>query len=150
MKKETKKVANKKVETESKSGLVVGAAAAIAAFAGYYLFGPKGKDNRTKVRGWTLKAKGEVLEKLEKLEDISEDKYHSIVDSVMDKYKKVKTTTDDETDALEKELKQRFKHVVKDLKKSKKKVVKKVNKVRTDAASVIKPEKAKKSVTKKK
>jgi uncharacterized membrane protein len=68
----------------------------------------------------------------------------------MDKYKKVKTTTDDETDALEKELKQRFKHVVKDLKKSKKKVVKKVNKVRTDAASVIKPEKAKKSVTKKK
>src|SRR5690606_22476153 len=95
-----------------------GVAAAAAAFAGYYLFGPKGKENRAKVKGWTLKAKGEVLEQIEKLEEVTEEKYHTIVDSVMDKYKKLKDTTVEETDKLEKELKKRFKDVARDVKTS--------------------------------
>lgn len=132
-----------KKDTKKGEGFVLGAATAVAAFAGYYLFGPKGKENRKKVRGWTLKAKGEILEKLEKLEDISEEKYHAIVDGVMAKYKKLKSTTEDETEKLEKELKKRFNHVKKDLhttkKKVEKKVTKKVNKARTKVAKKIAP-----------
>ncbi len=111
------------------SGFILGVATAAAAFAGYYLFGPKGKENRKVVRGWTLKAKGEILEKIEKLEDISEDTYHNIVDKVMAKYEKLKTTTDEETERLKKELKGRFAHVTRDLKKTKKSAVKKVEDV---------------------
>ena len=123
------------------NNFVLGVATAATAFAGYYLFGPKGKENRAKVKGWTLKAKGEVLEKIEKLENISEEKYHEIVDSVMNKYKKLKTTTEKETDILENELKKRFAHVVKDLKKTEKKVVKKVNTTRKKVAKKISPKK---------
>lgn len=134
-----------KKETKKGEGFVLGAATALAAFAGYYLFGPKGKENRQKVRGWTLKAKGEILEKLEKLEDISEEKYHTIVDGVMAKYKKLKSTTEDETEKLEKELKKRFNHVKKDLRTIKKKVVKKVekkvNKTQAKVAKKITPKK---------
>jgi len=132
----------KKKETNvTKEGFVLGVATAAAAFAGYYLFGPKGKENRTKVKGWTLKAKGEVLEKIEKLEDISEETYHNIVDSVMKKYKSLKSTTEEETEKLEKELKQRFAHVAKDLNKTKKKVTKKVDTARTNIAKKIAPKK---------
>lgn len=135
MKKETKK------ETKKGGMFVLGSATVIAAFAGYYLFGPKGKENRQKVRGWTLKAKGEILEKLEKLEEISEEKYHAVVDGVMAKYKKLKTTTETETDALERELKKRFDHVKKDLNMTKKTVTKKVNTARTAVAKKIAPAK---------
>ena len=132
----------KKKETNvTKEGFVLGVATAAAAFAGYYLFGPKGKEKRTKVQGWTLKAKGEVLEKIEKLEDISEETYHNIVDSVMKKYKSLKSTTEEETEKLEKELKQRFAHVAKDLDKTKKKVTKKVDTARTNIAKKIAPKK---------
>lgn len=130
-------------------GVVVGVAAAAAAFAGYYLFGPKGKENRAKIKGWTLKAKGEVLERIEKLEEVSEEKYHAIVDSVMNKYKKLKHTTEEETDKLEKELKKRFKDVARDMKGKKKTATKKVAKARTVAAKKIAPKKTTKKVTKK-
>lgn len=128
----------KKEDTSKKgNGFVLGVAAATAAFAGYYLFGPKGKENRTKVRGWTLKAKGEVLEKLEKLEEVSEDKYNDIVESVMAKYKKLKSTTEDETDKLEQELKRRFAHVKRDVKKAEREASKKIKTTRKKVAKKV-------------
>jgi hypothetical protein len=42
--------------------------------------------NRKAVKGWMLKAKGEILEKLEQTKDINEEKYHKIVDSATKKY----------------------------------------------------------------
>ena len=52
-------------------GIVVGVAAGVAAIAaaGYFLFGPNGKNNRKVIKGWTVKMKGEVLEKIEKQDD---------------------------------------------------------------------------------
>lgn len=123
------------------SNFVLGVATAAAAFAGYYLFGPKGKENRAKVKGWTLKAKGEVLEKIEKLEEVTEEKYHEIVDAVMGKYEKLKSTTEDETEKLKKELKSRYKNVERDIKKAEKEAAKKVNKVRKKVAKKVAPKK---------
>ncbi|MAQ77175.1 hypothetical protein CL684_01480 [Candidatus Campbellbacteria bacterium] len=148
-----KKKTTKKNDSNLGESIAVGAAAALAGFAGYYLFGPKGKQNRKKVRGWTLKAKGEVLEKIEKLEEVTEEKYHDIVDVVMAKYKKLKTVADDETDKLEAELKKRFNDVARDVEKAAKERAKKA---RARAAKKIAPEKkstkkkaAKKATTKK-
>jgi gas vesicle protein len=82
------------------------AGAAIAAAAGaYFLYGTKqGKKVQKKVKSWALKAKAEVLEKLEKAKDVSEDSYNNIVSTVMSKYEKLKAEHGPEVEAVKKEL----------------------------------------------
>lgn len=134
----------KKSENNVGTGFALGVAAASAALAGYYLFGPKGKENRVKVKGWMIKAKGEVLEKIETLEHLTEDKYHTIVDSVLAKYEKLKSITEEETKKLKKELKSRYKQVEKDLQQAQKKVTKKTKTARAAVAKKIAPKSKKK------
>ncbi len=96
-------------------GLVAGsvglAAASVAALAGgYLLYGAKdAAKNRKKVRGWTLKAKGEILEKIEKLQDVSEDKYNDIVDVVTKKYAGLKDIDPADLTALVNDAKKHWK-----------------------------------------
>jgi hypothetical protein len=101
----------------------VGIAAAVAGVAGaYFLYGAKdAAKNRKKVKAWSLKAKGEVLGKLEKLSDVNEEIYHNIVDEVSEKYKKVKDVDQKDIEKFVKELKSHWKKIVKDVKKSSKK-----------------------------
>lgn len=91
---------------------------AIAAAAGaYFLYGSKdAKKNRKVVKGWALKAKGEVLEKIELAkEELTEENYHKIVDTVAGKYEKVKNTSADEISEFGKELKSHWKSIKKHL-----------------------------------
>lgn len=80
--------------SEIKKDVLIGAgiASLVAGVAGtYFLYGSKSAPkNRKKIRGWALKAKGEVLEKLEFVSDMSEEMYHSIVKEISDKYKGLK------------------------------------------------------------
>jgi hypothetical protein len=116
-----KKPQPQKPAKDSKGGgLLVKAGIATAVAAGYFLFGPKGKDNRKKIRAWTLKAKGEVLEKIEKLEAISDEKYHEIVDKVTEKYAKKKDIAEDELAKFTTELKAYWKKIEKDVTPKKK------------------------------
>ena len=58
-------------------------AAAVTAAGAYFLYGSKkATQNRKKVKGWMLKAKGEVLETLEKAESITEDEYKALVETL--------------------------------------------------------------------
>ncbi len=95
----------------------VGVVAIVAAAAGtYFLYGSKNAPkNRKKIKAWTLKAKGEVLEKLEKAKDMTEQTYHNIVDSVAKKYEVVKSV--DKADVMEfaSELKSHWKHIAKEI-----------------------------------
>src|SRR3990167_8132333 len=77
------------MKTSKKVGIGVGwaAAAAAAAAGAYFLYGKDGAKHRKAVKGWMLKARGEVMEKMEKLDRISEAKYKEIVDSVIRGYK---------------------------------------------------------------
>ena len=61
---------NAKAATKKNVGIGVGlTAAAVAAAGAYFLYGSKNAaQNRTKVKSWMLKAKAEVLEKLEQAE----------------------------------------------------------------------------------
>ncbi len=83
-----KEVSNK----AAKTGMAVGAAAlAIAAAGAYFLYGTKkGAKTRKQIKSWTLKAKGEVLEQLEGLADVSEETYAEIVKKVAAGYRKAK------------------------------------------------------------
>ncbi len=146
MKKTTKK---KEDHKDIAKGIALGAGLVTIAAAGYFLFGPKGKENRKKIRGWTLKAKGEVLEKIEKLEDISEEKYHAIVDAVIAKYQKAKHVATDELEKFEKELRAYWKKIAKDLKEKSKPAKKKAPAKKTTKKPATKKTAAKKKVTKK-
>lgn len=74
------------MSTKAKVAIGVGAALAIAA-ASYYFFGPNGKKNRNKLKGWMIRMKGEIVERMEKAKEVTEDAYHRIVDAVAARYK---------------------------------------------------------------
>ena len=107
---------------------VVGAGLAALAVAGaagaYFLYGKDGAKNRKKISAWGLKAKADIIEKLEKAKVVSEDNYHMIVDGALTKYAKMKNVAPEELAALSKELKSHWKSIEKQL-APKKKVAKK-------------------------
>ncbi len=112
-------------------GGAVGIAAGLAALAAgsYFIFGPQGSKNRKAIKGWTLKAKGEVVEKIEKLKEVTPELYNKVIDEVTAKYSKIKDISADEVMTLASDLKKHWKSIARDLgpkKKAAKKAVKKV------------------------
>ncbi len=107
----------KKEGSSLKKGLAVGSAviAGIGAIAGaYFLYGTKeGSKKRKVIKGWALKAKGEVLEKVESIKDLTEEKYLNAVNSVMKKYQNLKEKDGDEAEVLTKELSSYWNHLKK-------------------------------------
>ena len=76
-----------------------------AAAVAHYFYGPKGIKNRQKVKAWSLKARAEVLEKIEKTKTLGESEYAKYVDVVTTKYGKMKGVSKIEAAKLNKELK---------------------------------------------
>jgi hypothetical protein len=101
------------LSTNTTVGIGLAVAAVAAAAGGYFLYGAKdAKRNRKMVRGWALKAKGEVLEGIEKMKDtVTEEAYYKVVDTVVGKYASYKNATSEEVDALGKELKSHWKSI---------------------------------------
>jgi hypothetical protein len=104
-------MAKSKKDSNVGAGLL-GVGAVLAAAAGaYFLYGKDGAKNRKKVKGWMLKAKGEVLDKIEKAKDINEETYHQIIQSVAKRYEAIKTVDPAELAALIAELKAHWKNI---------------------------------------
>ena len=134
----SKKSPTKKSGNGLEVGLAIAGLAAIA--GGVFLYGTDaGKRKRKAIKGWMLKAKGEVIEKLETLKEVNEENYHKIVDAVEKKYKAVKSVAPEELAEVIADLKKSWKSIVKvaktqtapakkAVKKAVKKVVKKVAK----------------------
>lgn len=102
-------------------GIVAGlsALAAAGAFAAYLLYGSKhAKRNRAKVRGWMLKAKGEVIEKLEKAKEVNEEVVQTIIDQVMAKYAKLKNVGEKEAQRLREELQRHWRAAARELERT--------------------------------
>jgi len=94
-------------------GLGLAAALIGAAAAGFYLYGPKGAENRQKIKAWSLKAKAEVLEKFEKMQDVTDESYNEAIDTVTAKYAKLKSVGEEEATKLNRELKRHWKSIKK-------------------------------------
>lgn len=145
-------MANKKTtKKENGHGVEIGLAlAGLAAIAGgVFLYGTEaGKKKRKQIKGWTLKVKGEVIEKLENLKDVNEETYHKVVDTVTAKYQKIKSVAPEELAEVVSDLKKSWKQIVKIAKTTstpKKKAVKKaVAKVATPVAKKVVKKVAKK------
>ncbi len=102
----------------SKVGLGIGLAALAAAAAGaYYFYGKDGAKHRKSLKGWAVKAQGEVMEKIEQLKDVTEPAYKKAVAEVMDQYRKVKSIDPGELKGLARELSGHWKNIAKHLKK---------------------------------
>jgi gas vesicle protein len=100
-----------------------GIATVAAAIAGtYFVYGSKNAaKNRKKVKSWTLKAKGEILEQLENLSEINEEIYHKIVKEVSDKYQALKNIDKQDVSEFIEELKSHWKNIEKEIKRHNKK-----------------------------
>lgn len=133
-----KKTATKKMSSGAKAGIGIGLTAAVlGAAAAYFLVGSKNAaQNRKKVKGWTLKAKGEVLEALEKAEEITSEEYHELVDAATKAYGTVKEASQGEIKDFKKEMMEHWNKLEKN------KAVKKV-------AQAFSPEAQKKQAPKK-
>lgn len=121
-------------------GVVVGVAAGVAAIAaaGYFLFGPNGKTNRKVIKGWTVKMKGEVLEKIEKLKEITPETYNAIIDEVSAKYAKLKHINQEEIAIITADLKKYWKVISRDVKEKQGGAKKKVVQAKKAATKLVK------------
>ena len=98
------KAKKKEMSTGQKVSIGFGlTAAAVSAASAYFLYGSKkASQNRKKVKG--LKAKGEVLEALEKAEEITAEEYGALVDAASSAYSTVKNASASELKSFKKEM----------------------------------------------
>ena len=92
------------------SFLVGVASAAIA--GGYFLFlSKRAKHNRLKVDLWLEDAKEEIFSKLEKIKDVTQEKFDDVVHGVMKKYAQFKDLKEDKIDKIKQGLKEQWEEV---------------------------------------
>ncbi|MDP3697785.1 MAG: hypothetical protein Q8R55_07300 [Candidatus Taylorbacteria bacterium] len=110
------------IKTVKAMGLGAGLAAAAvgAALGSYLLTGKRAAKTKRVLRGWMLKAKGELLEQLENAGNVGEDMYYKAVDQIAGKYSKMSGVAKEEVDDMATELKKQWKLVAKGLHKAKK------------------------------
>jgi len=116
------------METKNKKNnigkvIAMGAGAAALVAAGYFFLGPNSKKNRKVTRGWMIKMKGEVVERMESMENITEETYHKLVDAVSGAYTSIGGK--EEVAKLAKELKSHWKAISKKGISTAKKITKK-------------------------
>ncbi len=137
-----KKVAAPKMSKEQAVGLGVGlTAAAVAAAGAYFLYGSKNAaKNRKAVKSWTLKAKAEVLEKLEEAQNMSQEEYLALIDGVAAAYQGVKSASKTDLATFKKEMKEHWTGIAKSVAPKKKPATKKAvaKKVATTVEKVVK------------
>ena len=146
-----KKVAAKKPVLTDNQKISIGVgltAAAVAAAGTYFLYGSRGASkNRKAVKSWALKAKAEVLEKLETAKEMSADEYMQLIDTVGGMYAQAKDASKGDIMTFKKEMKEHWNKIAKTAAPKKKAVKKAVAKVVKDVTKKAAP--AKKAAAKK-
>jgi hypothetical protein len=108
-------MAKKAINAGAVAAGIVGITA--AAVGAYYLYGSdEAHKNRAKVKAWMLKAKGDVLEELEKAQEVSEAAYETALDSVARKYRELKNIDPDDLAAFIAEMRDHWQGIKKTLK----------------------------------
>lgn len=110
-------------------------AAAVAAAGAYFLYGsPSAAKNRKKVKAWTLKAKGEVLEAMEKASKMTAEEYQDLVSGIAAGYSKMQSVSKSDVNEFKKEMMANWQKVAKGAMGAKKTVKKAVKKNAKKAA----------------
>ncbi len=88
---------------------VVGVTLAGLAAGAYFFFGPNGKKHQKQAKSWALKMRADVIEKLEKVNDVTQETYDHIIDTVAAKYNAGKEASQEEIHELAADLKKHWK-----------------------------------------
>ena len=89
-------------------------AAAVAAAGAYFLYGSdKASKNRKQVKSWALKAKADVLEKIEDAKEMSQEEYQDLVGSVVTAYQSTKGATKKDLKEFAAEMSDHWKQIEK-------------------------------------
>jgi hypothetical protein len=144
---------NTKIELSSVEKFEIGVgltAAAVAAAGTFFLYGSKNAaKNRKKVKSWALKAKAEVLEKLEDAQEMTEAEYKELVQAVAGAYSGVKSATKGDIKEFQKEMMEHWQAIEKFAKPKVKKAKKAAKKTAKRARKTVSKTKPKKKPTKK-
>lgn len=131
-------MANKKVNSGSNTGIAIIGALVAAAAGAYYIHGNKAAQKKIRqVKGWALRMKGEVIEKIEKIKEIDENLYNQAIDTVVKKYQSVKSIDTAELASVVKDLKSHWKNIKRELSAGKKAAKKTVEKAKKAAVKVV-------------
>ncbi len=84
---------------------------AVAAAGAYFLYGKRGAKMRAKTAGWALQLKGEILEKMEKMKEVDQDAFESLVEQTAARYGRVKRVSGAELKHVTQELKSAWSHI---------------------------------------
>ena len=93
----------------------VGLEMAVAAAGAYFLYGNRAAENRARIKGWALKLKGEVLEKMESMKEVDRQAFEALVERTAARYGRVKRVSASELKHVTKELKNAWSHIGKQL-----------------------------------
>jgi 6-phosphogluconolactonase (cycloisomerase 2 family) len=138
------------LSNKEKMSIGVGLTAAAVATAGaFFLAGSKNAaKNRKVVKSWMLKAKAEVLEGLEKAQEMSQADYEALIEQVGAVYATAQSASKADISGFKKEMKDHWQKIAKSA-APKKKVAKKVATKVAAAAVKTATKKVAKKVTKK-
>lgn len=101
----------------TKKTVAVGASIAALAAATYYFFGPEGKKHQRDFKGWMIKMKADIVEKIEDVGEVTEPIYDKIVDGVALAYAKAGKVSEEEVAPYADILKKQWKNIVSAAKK---------------------------------
>jgi len=85
--------------------------AAQAAAGHYFVYGRHAGDNREKITGLSLQFKGEVLQKMGELKELTQESYEGLIDTTALRYERLKRVKDYELKHLTVELKNAWTHI---------------------------------------
>lgn len=98
----------KKDKSGAAGAVALGASLAGLAASAYFLLTKDGKEKKKQAKAWAIKMKGDVIEKLENVREISEPVYHQIIDNVAARHEKIKKNGPKEVKELAKDLKKHW------------------------------------------
>lgn len=106
-------MSNNKQESqdEQSSKLPLAGLLGAAAIGAVYLYGKNKQRVQQRLRGWMLKVKGEVMEKVAESESLTREEYEDIVDSAVDKYKRKKQQASERFEQIRQDLKARWEEI---------------------------------------
>lgn len=93
---------------DNKQKMMIGAGIAALAAGIYFFQTDAGKKHAKKMKGWMVRMKGEVLEKIEELEEVTQPIYDKIVDQVAEAQLVAKNVPKEEVFALAQDLKRNW------------------------------------------
>ena len=90
--------------------------AALAAAGTYFLYGKRGAKNRETIAGWALQLKGQVLEKMEMLDNVNQEAYNELITETVERFGRVKKVSAADLKLITADLKSAWSHIDKELK----------------------------------